>query len=198
MENTDGDGQKAILKGPHAKRGSARSSFLARAVGLSVPLGAVDGVVVLPLSYLLMLALPPLWVSSLPRKAIGFSFPRGREGKLLGTCLLAATAAIAYLAGESFGPYAGLAVVWLAGGTAIVMLYNSTSHGLAFVKHMCSTCRLRPIIEEHEVMHLKGEASEEVVWRETRKKYSYEGLGLGTDPKIHSFCPIAKRLKETP
>ena len=70
--------------------------------------------------------------------------------------------------------------------------------GVAFVKQMCSTCRLRPIIEEHEKMHLDGESSEEAVWEAARRKYSYDGLGLETDPKIDSFCPIAARLKESP
>ena len=112
--------------------------------------------------------------------------------------LIGATAAVSFLLNNAVGVYAALAMVWLMGGTGAVILYNSTGHGLAFVKQMCSTCRLRPIIEEHEIMHLNGESSEEAVWRETRKKYSYEGLGLGTDPKIHSFCPIAKRLKESP
>ena len=89
-------------------------------------------------------------------------------------------------------------MVWLMGGTGALILFNSMGQGVAFVKQMCSTCRLRPIIEEHEKMHLDGEASEDAVWKAARSKYSYEGLGLGTDPKIHSFCPIAKRLKESP
>src|SRR5713226_6013441 len=158
MENRDGDGPN-VLKGARAKSGISKQSSLARAFGLPTPVAAVDGIIVVPLSNLLKLAFPPLWVSSLPKKAIGFSLPRG---------------------------------------TCVLMVYNSTRQGVAFVKLMCSTCRLRPIIEEHEIMHLRGEPSEEVVWRETLKKYSYEGLELGTDPKIHSFCPIAKRLKANP
>jgi hypothetical protein len=198
MEKTDGDGPKGSKTGAHAKSESARPSSLAKAFRLPTPIAAIDGVIVLPLSNLLKVALPPLLISSLPKKAIGFSFPRGAEGKLLGLCLLGGTAAISFLATKAYGPFAGLAMIWLAGGTGVVMIYNSTRHGLAFVKHRCSTCRLRPIIEEHEIMHLNGEPSEEAVWRETRKKYSYEGLWLGTDPKICSFCPIAKRLKENP
>jgi len=197
MENMDGDGPNLVQRDARAKSGTMQSS-IARAFGLPTPLAAVDGIIVVPLSNMLKLALPPLWVSSLPKKAIGFSLPRGVEGKLLGACILVATTAIALLAAESFGAVALLGIVWLTGGTGVLMVYNSTRQGVAFVKHMCSTCRLRPIIEEHEIMHLRGEPSEEVVWRETQKKYSYDGLGLGTDPKIHSFCPIAKRLKENP
>ncbi len=66
------------------------------------------------------------------------------------------------------------------------MLYNSTQCRVAFVKEYCSACRLRPIIEEHESMHLNGERSEDVVWGEARKKYSYDGLSLAGDPRICS------------
>jgi hypothetical protein len=195
MEKTEGDGPKSMASGGHAKNEEGRPSSLASAFRLPTPVAAVDGVIVLPLSKLLRVLLPPLFVSSLPRKAIGFSFPRGAEGKLLGAALLGGTAVISFMLNNAFGIYAALAMVWLMGGTGVVILYNSTRQGLAFVKEMCSTCRLRPIIEEHEIMHLNGEPSEEAVWRETRRRYSYEGLGLGTDPKIHSFCPIAKRLR---
>ncbi len=198
MEKTDGDGPKGKISGRQAKNGGNRPPSLTNAFQLPTPVAAIDGVIVIPLSKMLRLLIPPLLVSSLPRRAIGFSFPGGAEGKLLGTSLLMATAVISYMLNTAFGIYPALGMVWLMGGMAVVILYNSTRHGLAFVKQMCSACRLRPIIEEHEIMHLSGEPSEEAVWQETRKKYSYEGLGLGTDPKIHSFCPIAKRLKENP
>jgi hypothetical protein len=152
-------------------------------------------VVVVPLSKLLRVLVPPLFISSLSRSAIGFSFPRGNEGRLIGSCLVAATVGLSFMLDTALGAYPALLLVWLMGGTGAIILYN-TWRGLAFVKEMCSTCRLRPIIEEHEVMHLNGVRSEEAVWSEARKKYSYDGLGLGTDPEIHSFCPIAKRLKE--
>jgi hypothetical protein len=197
MEKTDGDAPKSEVSAAHAMHGGSRQSSLAKAFRMPTPIASIDGVIVLPLSVLLRVLLPPLLVSSLPRRAIGFSFPRGREGRLLGASLLVATAATTFLLNRAFGIYPALGMVWLMGGTAVLILYNSTGHGVAFVKQMCSTCRLRPIIEEHEIMHLNGEASEEAVWRETRRKYTYEGLGLGTDPKIHGFCPIAKRLKES-
>lgn len=168
---------------------------MANAFSLPMPSAAAGGVIVLPLSKLLRVLLPPLLVSALPKRAIGFSFPRGLEGKILGVALVGGTAATAYLLNSAFGIFAALAIVWLMGGTGAVILYNSMSPGVAFVKQMCSTCRLRPIIEEHEMMHLNGVSSEEAVWTAARKKYSYEGLGLGTDPKIHGFCPIAKRLR---
>jgi hypothetical protein len=198
MKKSEGDAPKEKAGGAHAESEPGRASSLQRAFSLPVPAVGIEGVLVLPLSKLLRLLLPPLLISSLPRRAIGFSFPRGGEGKLLGVALIGGTAAISFLLDRAFGIYPALAMVWLMGGTGVVILYNSLGPGVAFVKQMCSTCRLRPIIEEHEMMHLNGERSEDVVWDAARKKYSYEGLGLGTDPKIHSFCPIAKRLKDSP
>jgi hypothetical protein len=197
MEKSDGDAPNSEGSGALAEIKRGGLSSLANAFRLPIPVGMIDGVVVLPLSKLLRLLLPPLLVSSLPRRAIGFSFPRGNEGKMLGTALVAATAWISFLLDNAFGVYPAIVMVWLMGGTGVVILYNSTRHGLAFVKQMCSTCRLRPIIEEHELMHLNGVSSEEAVWDAARAKYSYEGLGLGNDPSIHSFCPIVKRLKES-
>jgi hypothetical protein len=197
MENPEGDGAKVTAGGVRAKIEGGRPFSLARALGMPSPVSAIDGVIFLPLSNLMKIALPPLFISSLPKRAIGFSFPRGLEGKLLGVSLLGATAALSFLLDKAFGVYPAVAIFWLMGGTGAVIVYNSMGPGLAFVKQMCSTCRLRPIIEEHEKMHLDGVASEDEVWRMAKQKYTYEGLGLGTDPKIHSFCPISKRLKET-
>jgi len=150
------------------------------------------------LSSLVKLAFPPLFISSIPKRAIGFSYPSGNEGRVLGLCILGMTALIGFLLSRFIGPLGFIAMAWLTGGTGALMLYNSTNHRVAFVKDYCSTCRLRPLIEEHELMHLNGERSEAVVWGETRKKYSYESLALAGDPKICSFCPIAKRLRNNP
>ena len=147
------------------------------------------------LSRLVRLAFPPLFLSSLPKRAIGFSYPSGREGRVLGLCMLGVTGALGFLLSTSIGPAGDFVMAWLTGGTAVLMLYNSTRCRVAFLKEYCSGCRLRPIIEEHESMHLNGERSEAAVWREARKKYSYEGLSLAGDPNICAFCPIAKKLR---
>lgn len=197
MKKSDGEAPVTGKDVAHAKVETGTQSSLERAFSLPSPAASIEGIVVLPLSNLLKVLLPPLLVSSLPKRAIGFSFPRGKEGKAIGVSLLFATAAVSFLLDSTLGILPALALVWLLGGTGVVILFNSMGQGVAFVKQMCSTCRLRPIIEEHEKMHLLGEASEEEVWKAARRKYSYDGLGLGTDPKIHSFCPIAKRLKES-
>lgn len=141
------------------------------------------------------LALPPLFVSSIPKRAIGFSFPVGREGKLLGGALIGMTGVLGLLLSTVVGPLGYLIAAWVTGGTGALVLYNSSVRGIAFLKPYCSRCRLRPVIEEHETMHLIGEPSEEAIWMEARKKYSYESLGLADDPRICTFCPIAKRLR---
>jgi hypothetical protein len=198
LEKKGGEPAKGGGPGASVDEESGMPSPSGRVLALAAPISGIRGPRVLTVSNLLKLALPPLFVSSLPKRAIGFSFPRGKEGILLGSAVTGAAATTAYLATVALGPLAGAAMLWLFGGTGVVMLYNSMSNGITFVKHLCSTCRLRPIIEEHELMHLNGEPSEEAVWSQAKKKYTYEGLGLGTDPKICSFCPIAKRLKENP
>ena len=147
------------------------------------------------LSTMVKLAFPPLFLSSIPKRAIGFSYPSGNEGRVLGFSLLGATGALGLLLSTTIGPAGDLVMAWLTGGTAALILYNSTQCRVAFLKEYCSSCRLRPIIEEHESMHLDGERSEDVIWGEARKKYSYESLSLAGDPNICSFCPIAKKLR---
>ena len=166
-----------------------------RALGVSANPATLPEVHFVTLSRLVRLALPPLFFSSIPKRAIGFSFPSGREGRVLGISLMVVTVSIGFLLSKTVGLPGFLLMGWLTGGTAALMLYNSTRGRVAFLKSYCSTCRLRPVIEEHETMHLNGEQSEEVVWTEARKKYTYQGLSLADDPKICSFCPIAKRLR---
>ncbi len=147
------------------------------------------------LSTLVKMAFPPLFFSSIPKRAIGFSYPSGIEGRVLGLSLLGVTGTMGFMLSASIGPAGDLVMAWLTGGTAVIMIYNSTRCRIAFLKEYCSGCRLRPIIEEHESMHLNGERSEDVIWGEARRKYSYDGLGLAGDPQICAFCPIAKKLR---
>ncbi len=155
-----------------------------------------NGIRVITLSNLVKVALPPLFIASLPKRAIGFSYPRGREGQALGISLLILTVTLSLGLSRSLGLLAIPLAFWVIGGTSAVVMYNCATRGMAFVKELCSTCRLRPLIEEHEAMHLEGEGCEGPVWTATKQRYSYDGLGLGNDPRICSFCPIAKHLKE--
>ena len=127
------------------------------------------GMRTLKLSAAVRLLAPSLLVSSLPRNAVGFSFERGRVGLLTGAFVLTSSLVLGGLLYEVAG-WAGLLLpIWLMGSTGALMVATSL-RPLAFVKPLCSGCRLLPIIEEHEAMHLRGVHSEEKVWEEARKK----------------------------
>jgi len=157
--------------------------------------GAASGMRTLRLSWSVRLLVPALWVSSLPRNAIGFSFERGIAGGLLGGFLIGASAAVGGLLYPVVGILGLLASIWLI-GTAGVLMLATALRPLAFVKPLCSGCRLLPVIEEHEAIHLSGEASDAEIWKLMRTRYSCESLGLSGDPGICWFCPIPKRLAE--
>lgn len=93
------------------------------------------------------------------------------------------------------GPLGFAIPVWLVGTTGGLMI-ASALRPFAFVKPLCSGCRLLPVIEEHEAIHLSGEASDEEIWRLMRTRHSCESLALNSDPNICWFCPIPKRLSE--
>jgi len=159
--------------------------------------GVTRGMKVVPLTGLVKLAVPALFITSLPRNAIGFSFERGRFGALCGALLFAASILIAFILSREVGIILALTLaMWLMGGSSVLMIYNATARSLAFVKPICAGCRLRPVIEEHEAIHLGGVVEDGVVWREMKKRHSWESLSLDGDPNICSFCPIPKRLKE--
>jgi len=152
------------------------------------------GVRVVNLSVPIRLAVPSLLISSMPKKAVGFSYEKGAVGAFTGSLLLGGSILVGGLLFRAFGLLGFAAPVWLIGTTGAVMLCN-LAVGLAFVKPLCAGCRLLPIIREHEAMHIEGVESDAAIWESVRGKYSYEGLSLGSDPAICSFCPIAKRLK---
>ncbi|MDV3276911.1 MAG: hypothetical protein LYZ69_00415 [Nitrososphaerales archaeon] len=149
----------------------------------------------LKLSLPVRLLVPSLLVTSYPKNAIGFSFGGGRVGVALGAGLFGASLAL----GALLYPVAGLLGVgfplWLL-GTAGTAMFLSSLKPIAFVKPLCSRCRLLPIIQEHEAIHLSGVESDDDVWRSMRSRHSCASLSLDGDPSICWFCPIPRRLKE--
>ena len=141
-------------------------------------------------------AVPALYITSLPRNAIGFSFEGGVFGAVCGALLFAASMLFAFVLSRAVGLLAFPFAMWLIGGSSVLMIYNSAATSLAFVKPLCAGCRLRPIIEEHEAIHLGGVVQDGLVWKEMKKRHSTESLSLEGDPRICTFCPIPKRLKE--
>ena len=154
------------------------------------------GMRVVTLTALVKIAVPPLYITSLPKNAIGFSFERGKFGVVIGCSLFAAGILLAFLLSRAMGILALPLAMWLLGSTSLVMIYNSVARSIAFVKPLCAGCRLRPIIEEHEAIHLGGVEKDNEVWFEMKKRHSCESLSLEGDSSICSFCPIPKRLKE--
>ena len=146
------------------------------------------------LSVPVRLALPPVLLSSIPKKVLGLSFETGMAGVTLGLALLGASLSLGYVLLHIAGPWSFVLSFWLMGGTGAVMILNCATP-VAFVKQLCSNCRLLPVIVEHESLHLSGIESDESVWDEMRKRYSCASLGLEGDTSICSFCPIPKRLR---
>jgi hypothetical protein len=148
---------------------------------------------VVTLSPLLQALMPSLLVQTLSRSTRGASFHGGRSGLTLGGVILVASLAIGWLLGGPTGILGYLASFWLVGATGIVMMASSLKP-LAFVKPICTRCRLLPVIVEHEAIHLVGVAHEKAVWASMRQRHSAESLKLEGDPAICSFCPVPKRL----
>jgi len=155
-----------------------------------------SGMKVVRLTSLVRIVFPVLYITSIPKRAIGFSFERGPFGLLSGSLLFAGSILVAFALSPALGLISLPLALWLLGGTSIVMMYNSTAASIAFVKPLCSSCRLLPIIEEHEAIHLAGVGDDRAIWSEMRRRYSCESLSLIGDPKVCTFCPIPKRLKE--
>ena len=163
-------------------------------------MGEVEGwrqvftqVKVVTLTPLLMAVVPSLALAALPKRTRGFSFYPGRTGVVIGAALLGGSAVIGVLVVGTLGPLGAATSFWLLGTTGVLMVANGAKP-MAFVKPICTRCRLLPIIKEHESIHLAGVPGEAAVWESMRTRHSVESLALEGDPAICSFCPIPKRL----
>ena len=150
---------------------------------------------VVTLSPLVQVLIPSLLAPTFSKSTRGVTFQGGKTGFLLGLVLVVASLDIGWLLAEPTGVLGYLVVLWLVGTTGAVMMVNSVKP-VAFVKPICTRCRLLPIIVEHEAIHLVGVAREDAVCESMRQRHSVESLKLEGDPAICSFCPIPKRLKE--
>ena len=154
-----------------------------------------SGMKVVTLTPLLQLAIPALAVPSLSKSTRGLSLYPGRGGLLLGTLILASSTVVGALLAGPTGTWGVLLSLWLMGSAGIATIIGALKP-TAFVKPICTKCRLLPVIREHEAMHLSGVVSESAVWASMRSRHSVESLSLEGDPAICSFCPIPKRLAE--
>lgn len=140
--------------------------------------------------------LPPLFISSIKKNAIGFSFERGLFGWTVGSALIATSIIIGYLPSSEFGILSYALSFWLIGGTGLFMMYNCMVQRIAFVKPLCLRCRLLPLIIEHEEAHLDGISQDDEIWSIMRGKYLYLLPELEKDRDICYFCPIPRRIRE--
>ena len=150
---------------------------------------------VITLSPLLLVLMPPLLAPTLSKSTRGVSFRGGKSGLIMGLVLVVASLDIGWMLGGPTGILGYIVTFWLIGMTGLAMMASSLTP-LAFVKPICTRCRLLPVIVEHEAIHLTGVAREEMVWASMRQRHSVESLKLEGDPAICSFCPIPKRLGE--
>ena len=143
----------------------------------------------------LQLLVPTLALPVLSRSTRALSLYPGTRGLAIGLALVIASVLVGVLLAGPTGPWGGVVSVWFL-GTAGMTLIASAVRPTAFVKPICVKCRLLPVIEEHEAIHLSGVSSESAVWRSMRTRHSAESLALEGDPAICYFCPIPKRLSE--
>jgi hypothetical protein len=141
------------------------------------------------------LIIPALLVAAAPKSTRGVSLLPGLSGAVAGGALMAASAALAVLLSKAVGLAGEVIPVWLLGSLGAVLVINGATP-IAFVKPICTRCRLLPVIREHESIHLAGTPGEDAVWRSMRSRHSEATLHMSGDPSICSFCPIPKRLSE--
>ena len=150
---------------------------------------------VVKLSWPVQLLVPALILPSLSKGTRGLTFYPGRMGLALGSLLAASSAVIGVLLLGPTGPLGAVLTLWLMGTAGIATVVGSF-RPIAFIKPICTRCRLLPIIKEHEAIHLSGVASEGRVWASMRTRHSSKSLSLEGDPAICTFCPIPKRISE--
>jgi hypothetical protein len=141
------------------------------------------------------LLVPALIFPSLSKGTRGLTLYPGRMGLALGSLLVASSAVIGALLLGPMGPVGAVLPLWFMGTVGIATVVGSF-RPIAFIKPICTRCRLLPIIQEHEAIHLSGVTSEGQVWASMRTRHSAKSLSLEGDPAICTFCPIPKRISE--
>jgi len=150
---------------------------------------------VVNLNWHVQLLVPALIFPSLSKGTRGLTLYPGRMGLALGSLLAASSAIIGALLFGPTGPVGPILSLWFI-GTAGVATVAGSFRPIAFIKPICTRCRLLPVIKEHEAIHLSGVASEGRVWDSMRTRHNAKSLSLAGDPAICTFCPIPKRISE--
>ena len=143
----------------------------------------------------LRVLVPALALPTLSKSTRGLTLYPGRPGSALGLLLMGASGLVGFMLYAPTGPVGPILSAWLI-GTAGGAIFAASLAPTAFVKPICTTCRLLPTIKEHEAIPLAGIGSENAVWSSMKTRHSVESLSLVGDPAICPFCPIPKRLSE--
>lgn len=149
---------------------------------------------VLHLSLVLRILTPSLLLRSASKNAIGFAFLRTIETLLAGFMSLLSSILLGYLFYSTIGLASFPLFVWLVGSAGIVMIAHCVGPGYIFVKSLCAGCKLRPIIIEHEAVHISGISSEAEVWRRLKGIFNNSFQNLASDYEVCTFCPIVDHL----
>jgi hypothetical protein len=150
---------------------------------------------VVRLDWPVQLLVPALIFPSLSKGTRGLTLYPGRMGLALGSLLATSSVVIGVLLVGPTGPLGLILPLWFIGTAGVASVVGSF-RPIAFIKPICTRCRLLPIIKEHEAIHLSGVASEGQVWASMRTRHSSKSLSLEGDPAICTFCPIPKRISE--
>ncbi|MFQ6134940.1 MAG: hypothetical protein ACE5KU_03885 [Nitrososphaerales archaeon] len=148
------------------------------------------------LSLPILLLVPVLLIRSFPSRAIGFTFVKDKVTIPIVGLVFTSFILVSMMFSMLVGFYGYLLSFWLIGTAWLVMLVNTATDGLIFIKSGCVYCKLRKVIVHHEKLHLEGIASEREVWCILRKKYKSSPTAEAGGSRICSHCPIPVRLNE--
>ena len=149
---------------------------------------------VLHLSLVLRILAPSLLLRSASKSAIGFAFLRTFETLLAGFMSLLSSLLLGYLFYSTIGIASFPLFIWLLGSAGVLMIAHCVGPGYIFVKSLCGGCKLRPVIVEHEAVHISGISSEVEVWRRLKIMFNNTFPNLVSDYEICTFCPIVNHL----
>jgi hypothetical protein len=150
---------------------------------------------VVRLTWAIRAVVPVIFLSTLPMSTRAVSYEGGKFGFTVGALLTAGSIGVGWILYTADG-IVGLALTFWAIGSSGLAMMASAARPIAFVKPICTRCRLLPVIKEHEAIHMAGVEADGEVWASMRKRHSCGSLGLKTGTQVCSFCPIPKRLEE--
>jgi hypothetical protein len=144
----------------------------------------------------LLLLVPVLLLGAFSRKVIGFTFPKDKTSFPIIGLVSISVLLVTYLFSLLIGFLGVMISLWLIGTYFIIMLVNSLTPGLIFIKPLCIGCSLKSIIIQHEKLHLSGILKEREVWSIIKKEYDLSRMINSKNMLNCGNCPIPIRVME--